>query len=211
MTIGSTGNVSGATLLIGCTVTRNGDNTFAINFGVLIPSPNPTPLSPTDGDRESTNATLYTVPGGYSTSLPAFSSVITNATNASPIVITTATPVLSTTIPVGCFVSVGNVAGNTAAIGSWPVQATTSNTITLMGSAGNNPFINDGLGVVSGPWDQNGKAFVKRLSTTMSLPTAFITARDQAIQSNAPSPALAAQYVYSTHIAWLDYVRQGGT
>lgn len=65
---------------------------------------------------------------------------ITAASNATPIVITTA----AHNIRVDTWVRVSGVTGNTAANGPWRVQAVTGTTITLMGSIGNGAYVSGG-------------------------------------------------------------------
>lgn len=212
-TTGSTANVSGALPLMGCTIARNLDSSFSVNFGQFIPNPNATPLPNTTGDQDPIYSNVSLLPSGVLISqIPAFQSIITGATNASPIVITTATPFLATTLNIGQIVVVTNVAGNTAANSlPWVVSATSSNTITLALSAGNGVFINDGLGSVSGPWDPALRSQFKRTSVSMSIPAAFTQARDLAIQGLGVTNTQVQQYVYASWIAWLDFVRQGGS
>jgi hypothetical protein len=65
---------------------------------------------------------------------------ITNATNATPIVITAANHGLTT----GSTVTISDVLGNTAANGSFTVTVLTANTYSLVGSAGNGAYISGG-------------------------------------------------------------------
>jgi hypothetical protein len=73
---------------------------------------------------------------------PEFSGTITAATNASPIVITTAAAHLLTT---GDVVAVAQVLGNTAANGNWQVTVTGATTFELDGSSGNGAYTSGGL------------------------------------------------------------------
>lgn len=66
--------------------------------------------------------------------------VITAATNASPIVITSASHGLSN----GDNVTIMDVNGNTAAVGFWTVANVTTDTFELSGSTGNGTFVADG-------------------------------------------------------------------
>ena len=66
---------------------------------------------------------------------------ITNATNATPIVLTTS---INHGIVADSWVHVSQVVGNTAANGPWRVASVTSNTITLLGSVGNANYISGG-------------------------------------------------------------------
>jgi hypothetical protein len=67
---------------------------------------------------------------------------VTGATNAAPIVLTTA----AHGIPVGdvTWVTVANVGGNTAANGSWIAQALSATTLELRGSVGTAPYTSGG-------------------------------------------------------------------
>lgn len=65
------------------------------------------------------------------------SGVITGATNATPIVITSAAHGLSN----GDSVHIRKIAGNTAAYGVWTVANKTTNTFELVDSVGNSAFI----------------------------------------------------------------------
>lgn len=66
---------------------------------------------------------------------------ITGATNASPIVLTSANHGRA----VGEQIIVSQVNGNLAANGVWTISAVTANTITLTGSAGNGAYENGGV------------------------------------------------------------------
>lgn len=65
---------------------------------------------------------------------------ITGASNASPIVVTSA----GHTVVVGQSVKIASVGGNTAANGTFTVSAVTSNTFTLSGSTGNGAYTSGG-------------------------------------------------------------------
>lgn len=70
---------------------------------------------------------------------PVNTGAVTNATNASPIVLTvpgwTVTPVVNQAV------TVAGILGNTAANGTWTVQAVTGTTLTLKNSTGNGAFV----------------------------------------------------------------------
>lgn len=72
--------------------------------------------------------------------------VVTGATNAAPIVITSQGHGLT----VGTRVTVASVLGNTAANGTFQITAVTSNTFTLGGSTGNGAYTSGGTWHVSG-------------------------------------------------------------
>lgn len=76
--------------------------------------------------------------------------VITNATNASPIVITSASHGLTT----GMKVTVSGVLGNTAANGTFTITRLTADTFSLDGSTGNAPYTSGGV------WKTTGLYFV---------------------------------------------------
>lgn len=68
--------------------------------------------------------------------------VISNATNASPIVLTTTS---AHSYAVGDKVNVTGVLGNTAANGTWVVSAVGGSTVTLTGSVGNGTYTSGGV------------------------------------------------------------------
>lgn len=69
---------------------------------------------------------------------PVNTGAVTNATNASPIVLTV--PGWTTQPAVGQAVVVSGVNGNTAANGTWTAQASTATTLTLQNTTGNGAF-----------------------------------------------------------------------
>ena len=71
---------------------------------------------------------------------------ITNATNASPIVVTSAAHGLT----VGTKVTITGVGGNTAANGTFTLSAVTTDTFTLSGSTGNGAYTSGGTWNVTG-------------------------------------------------------------
>lgn len=71
---------------------------------------------------------------------------VTGATNASPIVITSAAHGLTT----GTKVTVASVGGNTAANGSFTVTRVDANTFSLDGSTGNSAYTSGGTWTVTG-------------------------------------------------------------
>ena len=76
------------------------------------------------------------------------SGVITGATNATPIVITSADHGLT----VGAVVVVSGVLGNTAANGTFVISAVTTNTFTLQSSVGNGAYTSGGVWHVKGAY-----------------------------------------------------------
>lgn len=74
---------------------------------------------------------------------------ITGATNATPIVVTSAGHGLT----VGTRVTISGVLGNTGANGTFVVSAVTSNTFTLTSSVGNGAYTSGGLWHVSGLYE----------------------------------------------------------
>lgn len=85
----------------------------------------------------------YSIVGhyGWDIDLTNRSLTVTNATNATPIVVTTSTPHdLST----GHSVSITGVGGNSAANGTWIISVTGANTFNLIGSSGNGAYTSGG-------------------------------------------------------------------
>lgn len=74
---------------------------------------------------------------------------ITGATNASPIVITSASHGLNT----GTRVTISGVGGNTAANGTFQITNVSANTFSLDGSTGNGAYTSGGSWHVSGLYD----------------------------------------------------------
>ena len=74
------------------------------------------------------------------------SGAITGATNASPIVITSAAHGLTT----GTLVTISGVLGNTAANGTFTVTVIDPNTFSLQGSTGNGAYTSGGTWTVTG-------------------------------------------------------------
>ncbi len=99
---------------------------------------------------------------------------ITNATNATPIIVTTATAHGLTT---GQTVSISGVTGNTNANGFWVITSTGNNTFSLVGSSGNgtgssgtvtNSFANDGYsGITSYTTEAGGSYTAGQSAITM--------------------------------------------
>src|SRR5688572_13086455 len=75
--------------------------------------------------------------------------VITGASNATPIVITSNTHKLST----GTRVTVASVGGNTAANGTWAITVINANTFSLDTSVGNGAYTSGGTWSVTGLYD----------------------------------------------------------
>jgi hypothetical protein len=67
---------------------------------------------------------------------------VSNATNASPIVITTTT---NNNFSTGQVVFISGVQGNTAANGTWTITVTSATTFSLNGSTGNAPYTSGGI------------------------------------------------------------------
>lgn len=79
--------------------------------------------------------------GGWFGSSGALTPAVTNATNASPIVITTSSPHRFST---GNSVRISGVGGNTAANGDWTITVTSSTQFSLSGSSGNGAYTSGG-------------------------------------------------------------------
>lgn len=107
----------------------------------------PTNADSTPGYRIYGNSGLQTN-GTGSLSLKDTGSV-TGATNASPIVITSANHKLST----GNRVTVASVGGNTAANGTFAVTVLTSNTFSLDSSTGNGAYTSGGTWSLTGVYE----------------------------------------------------------
>jgi hypothetical protein len=80
------------------------------------------------------------VASGTGSASPAETGTITGATNASPIVVTSAAHGL----PTGAYVKVASVVGNTAANGNFFVTALSGSTFSLDGSTGNGAYTSGG-------------------------------------------------------------------
>lgn len=104
------------------------------------------------------------------TSSPA-TGTITNATNASPIVITSATHGLAT----NDFVRAADVGGNTAANGDWQIIVVNANTFSLNGSTGNGAYTSGGR------WDELEAAAI--LVRTSVGPTGLATTLNGAVSA----------------------------
>lgn len=117
-----------------------------INFGVVFKNSSRVPTNPsnTPSFRVYGNAGLQT--GGTGTLTTKDTGVITGATNAAPIVITSASHGLNT----GTSVTISGVAGNTAANGTFICTRIDANTFSLQSSTGNAPYTSGGVWNVSG-------------------------------------------------------------
>ncbi|MGI8686258.1 MAG: hypothetical protein ACR2MO_14420, partial [Acidimicrobiales bacterium] len=91
-----------------------------------------------------------------------YSFAVTDATNASPIVISTGTAAgTAHGLTTGDKVTLANVTGNTAANGNWTVTVLSANTFSLNGSAANGIFNGGGQGILC-PTADPGCAFTPR-------------------------------------------------
>jgi hypothetical protein len=86
------------------------------------------------------------VSGGSGSAAPLETGSVTGATNASPIVVTSASHGLAT----GAYVKVASVGGNTAANGSFAVTAVDANSFSLDGSTGNGSYTSGGTWKTAG-------------------------------------------------------------
>jgi hypothetical protein len=104
-------------------------------------------MVPVDADALPTYR-IYGQSGSVNTGSVAFkdSGTITGATNAAPIVITSANHKLTT----GTRVTISGVGGNTAANGSWTITSIDANTFSLTGSSGNGNYTSGGTWRVTG-------------------------------------------------------------
>lgn len=96
---------------------------------------------------------------------------ITNATNASPIVITAANHSLAT----GNSVVIFGVGGNTAANGTWTVTVTDANTFSLNSSTGNGAYTSGGLASKNNGWARFEGYQHSTLGASIGAHTAFAT------------------------------------
>lgn len=108
--------------------------------------------APVDPDAAPTYRVFGTtgaLSGGDGTAALAESGSISGATNASPIVVTTAA---AHGLPTGAYVKVASVGGNTAANGSFFVTGLSSTTFSLDGSTGNGAYTSGGTWKTLGLW-----------------------------------------------------------
>jgi hypothetical protein len=118
--------------------------TFAVQSGMTPLQFRTTDLlgSANSGPHQTgTLSTVWSAAKGFEASILT-GIAITGATNASPIVLTTAVP---HGIPAGTVIQIVDVGGNTAANGNYGVSSVTSTTITLNNTAGNGAFTSGGF------------------------------------------------------------------
>lgn len=111
--------------------------TYTIPTSVVNNFPLPSAASVFDLTPASPDSTITGIQPQI-VGIPTNTGAITNATNASPIVLTV--PGWINQPAVGDSVKVTGVLGNTAANGVWTVQASSGTTLTLQGSTGNGAF-----------------------------------------------------------------------
>ena len=97
-------------------------------------------LAAVDGSSRTSSILLYDGTAWHTIAVAMQQLSVTAATNASPIVITTATHGLST----GDIVTISGALGNTAANGTWIITVLTSTTFSLDGSAGSGAWTSGG-------------------------------------------------------------------
>jgi len=124
---------------------------------------------------------------------------ITNATNATPIVITSAAHGLQN----GNTVCMNNVGGNTNANGVWVIANVTTNTFELVGSAGNGAYTN------SGSFSDISSAVVNYGAGSIAQEISFCGNNGQASCSNWTGSANVNCYlnIFGTGVA--SYIREG--
>ena len=91
-------------------------------------------------ERRVADAVRAEIPTGGRLTMAKRAPAISNATNATPIVVTAASHAMAT----GERVYIGGVVGNTAANGYWTVTVTGANTFSLDGSRGNGAYVSGG-------------------------------------------------------------------
>lgn len=121
------------------------DSTFTPIFAITndVGTPKDPAINPTYRIYESGAL----IPGGTGSLSKADTHVITGATNAIPIAITTS---LAHGLQTGDRVTVASVGGNTAANGDWTVTRVSATVYTLNGSSGNAAYTSGGTGHVTG-------------------------------------------------------------
>lgn len=125
--------IENAVLLGSVVVTATSNKQFVLDIDTAVVGD----LGPAWGIAVKNNATGQSLAAAIA---------ISDATNASPIVLTTATHNMA----VGDFVYVTGVTGNTAANGIWRVSAADATHLTLEGSTGNGTYSDSGVDTVSG-------------------------------------------------------------
>lgn len=129
--------------------------------GIISYSSGAQPWSaPVNGNFNISLAAAENTGRGNFTQTGYLSGSVTAASNAAPIVITSNGHGLN----VGDMVVVAAVSGNTAANGTWPVSAVTTNTFTLSGSSGNGAYTSGGT------WNRFGTNSSWSNATTLGYP-----------------------------------------
>lgn len=150
-----------------------GEEGSAVTLLFLIESNN-APVEPDSAPTYKVFGSNGPVANGTGSAAKFESGNVTGATNASPIVVTSAGHGLA----VGQLVVVASVGGNTAANGSFVVSAVTADTFTLSGSAGNGSYTSGGT------WSTKGLYKVTLTGSVLS--------------------SLAAGRTYSVQITWTE-------
>jgi hypothetical protein len=117
-----------------------------LNAAIAIAPPSGTPVDPTVNPTYRVYEGNVLLTGGVGSLAKMDTGVITGATNASPISITSAAHGLQT----GNVVTITGVGGNTAANGTFVITKTGDNTFTLNGSTGNSAYTSGGAWHVTG-------------------------------------------------------------
>lgn len=110
---------------------------------------NHTPVDPDAAPTFRTFGVSGAITSGDGTATQVESGSVGDATNASPIVITTSA---AHGLPTGAYVKIASVGGNTAANGNWFITSTGSTTFSLDGSTGNGAYTSGGTWKTLGFW-----------------------------------------------------------
>lgn len=121
---------------------------------------------------------------GYSGSGAQTTTAITGATNATPIVITSANHGLAT----GMRVTIAGVGGNTAANGDFTITVVDSNSFSLTGSVGNGAYTSGGTVTVAGLYT---------FSVVASTANGFLAGSSYTILVSATVSSVAKAYAYT--------------
>lgn len=147
----------------------------AIAIPILVRNSSGVPVDPDGLPTFRVYGPAGLMANGTGTSTKADTGTITAATNASPIVVTSAAHGLTT----GTQVTISGVAGNTSANGNWVVTRISATQFSLNGSVGNGAYTSGGIWLVTGfylatitPQDADGfepgELYSVLVSTTIS-------------------------------------------
>lgn len=108
-----------------------------VGAGINLVSPATAPTGQFTGTLKHNGTSIATIVSSTATTIPA----VSGATNATPIVITSATHGYAT----GDRVTIRDVGGNTNANGNWTITVLTTNTFSLNNSSGNSNYTSGGV------------------------------------------------------------------